>query len=247
MAVNNRLEFAALLERQHRGDLGRRRPECGVHDQLAEFGRGGRVGHVEGEAVQGGDGLRRRDAGVLAGGLGRDRGAGGRRQVAGVAEPLLDLQPVGLVGRLGRPDLRRVGQLGQVLDEHELHPADAQIVQGLEGPVAADLLAVDVRAVEAAEVADEPPVGVGEHLGVLPAAQVVAQDDPVRRGPAQRVAGPVGERVNVAEPVVAADDEERGGGGRHGAAGLCSGRTPSTIGRPGAWGKADPARLTRAA
>src|SRR5439155_15804598 len=77
-----------------------------------------------------------------------------------------------------------------------------------------------------------PPVGVGEHLGVLPAAQVVAQDDPVRRGPAQRVAGPVGERINVAEPVVAADDEERGRGCGH------MGTTPErgshsfTIGRP---------------
>src|SRR5262249_40052195 len=69
-------------------------------------------------------------------------------------------------------------------------------------------LAIEVRAVETAEVAEEPPPLVREDLGVLPAAQVVPQDNPIGGGAAECVPRPVLKRVNITEPVIPPDDEE---------------------------------------
>ena len=184
--VNEQLQFPRVLQREDGHDLGRGGAEHRVHRERAQFGRVGRGGHVEGEAVQHRDRLRRGDARVEPH---RVRvGAGGRRGllVAGLAEALADLQAVGLL-RGPRGGLRHVRKLAHLVHVHEPGAADADLVERAQRAVGAERFAVEVRAVQAAQVADVPPALDREHLGVFAAAQVVAEDDAAGRRAAERV------------------------------------------------------------
>jgi hypothetical protein len=99
--------------------------------------------------------------------------------------------------------------LREFVHEHQPRAADAHLVERPEAALAADRLAVDVGAVEAPQVAHGPAIAVAEDFGVFAAAQVVLEDELVRRRAAEGVARPRVERMHVAEPVVAARDEER--------------------------------------
>jgi hypothetical protein len=122
---------------------------------------------------------------------------------------VLDLEAVAALLRSRRAPLRHVGKLRQVLDEDQLHAADAQFILGHQPTILAQLLGVEVRTVQAAEIADEPASFGGVNLGVFAAAQVIPEHDAIGRRPAQSVPSAVLQRVNVPEPIVPADDEKR--------------------------------------
>src|SRR5262249_42286773 len=119
----------------------------------------------------------------------------------------LDLETVTRLAGLLRP-LRHVRKFIQVRREEQVRAADANFVLRAQPMLAAKRLAVEVSAVQAAEVANGPAQVVRVKLRMFPAAQIVAKDDAVGWRPAEIVARAGLERIHVPVAVFTANDEE---------------------------------------
>ena len=201
-------EFAAFLQRQHGRDLGRRRAEHRIHHQFAEFGRRSWRRPCR---ARGGRAPRRPAAarrGLRHGRCRRSRPMVGR-EIARLAEPLADLEPVDpLAG--GGTRLGRGGQLGEFVDEHEPGAADANLVERAEATVRArsvsPLTCVPFRLPRSRTYQPSVP---GRPRRARGCTGRPCSSDLVGRRAAELVPHAVLKRVDVAEPVVAAGDEKR--------------------------------------
>src|SRR4051812_36199224 len=125
----------------------------------------------------------------------------------GVVSPAGDVAGASLGGTLG-PALCGGPGSSDVDDEPEL--ADLDLVAGDDG-ARVDALAVDVRAVEAADVADREGALLADELGVLARHRDVVQEDVARRVPAD--GGHVAVQQEPGPGVGAVVDPEQGGSG----------------------------------
>ncbi len=111
-------------------------------------------------------------------------------------QPLLDRHSL-----VAAPNQWDFGQLAHIFYEKQGGASDVNFVVGRQAPFVIEAITVHPRAVEAVEVV-EAPAAVGKvDLGVLPAAQVVLENNVVGVSPAQGVTLARLQREHVAETV----------------------------------------------